>query len=234
MVAGIYCMPSVTSLFRTCQVQAALPLILGGYLGLALHTTAWQIEGEDNLAPHAAGNPAIFAFWHEFLPLMPALLKLAHRLPSYQEVPIHTLVSQHRDGRVIGNIVSRFGISPVMGSSTRGGVTALRKLAAVLRQGSHIGIAPDGPTGPPRHAAPGVAHLAALSGIPVLPCAARTSRRIKLGTWDNMPIPLPFNRGVMVCGSPVSVPRNGWREFVPTIEHALNEVAGRADVLCRG
>ncbi len=209
-----------------------LPAVLGGYLGFALRTTRWTLDGQEHFRPHGAGAPAVFAFWHEFLPLMPALSMIARRLPFYKPTPIHTLVSQHRDGRVIGAVVRRFGIMPILGSSTRGGSAALRNLLAVLKEGDLIGITPDGPQGPARKAAAGVAQLAALSGVPILPCAARTSRRIQLNTWDRMPVPLPFGRGVMVCGAPIQVDRHAWKETVPAITEALNQVASRAEALC--
>jgi hypothetical protein len=81
-------------------------------------------------------------------------------------------------------------------------------------------------------AAQGVAQLAALGGVPVLPCAARTSYRIGLNTWDRMGIPLPFGRGVVVCGPAITVPRDSWREALPAITAAMNRAADRADRLC--
>jgi lysophospholipid acyltransferase (LPLAT)-like uncharacterized protein len=221
------------SLLRTRQVQAILASMLGGYLRFALRTTRWTLDGQEHFARHGAGAPAVFAFWHEFLPLMPALLLIARKLPCYRPTPIHTLVSQHRDGRFIGSVVRRFGIQPIPGSSTRGGAAGLRQLLAVLRQGDLIGITPDGPQGPRRQAASGVGQLAALSGVPVVPLAARTTRRIRLNTWDRMPVPVPFGRGVMVCGPAIHVPRHDWNSAIPVIVDALNGAAARADLLCR-
>ena len=71
----------------------------------------------------------------------------------------------------------------VHGSSTRdgrdkGGAAGVRALLEVLAQGSHVVLTPDGPRGPARRAAAGVAQLAGLSGVPVLPCAARTTRAL--------------------------------------------------------
>jgi lysophospholipid acyltransferase (LPLAT)-like uncharacterized protein len=203
-------------------------------LWFALRTTRWTLDGQADFRPFGSGAPAVFAFWHEFLPLMPALPLIARHLPFYRPVPIHTLVSQHRDGRFIGAMVRRFGIEPILGSSSRGGAAGLRNLIAVLRRGDMIGITPDGPRGPRRQAAWGVAQLAALSGVPVVPLAARTSRRIQLNTWDRMPVPLPFGRGVVVCGPAISVPRHGWQDLVPMIAEALDLVATRADALCAG
>jgi hypothetical protein len=220
------------SLLRSRPVQYLLPRLAGRYLWLILHTNRWTLDGAENFAPHGAGSPAVFSFWHEHLPLMPALAMLARRSPSYHAAPIHTLVSKHRDGQVIGAVVRGFGIEPVLGSSSRGGATGLRKLLRLLLRGGMIGITPDGPQGPRREAAQGVAQLAALAGVPILPCAAQTSRRIILHTWDRMALPLPFGRGVVVCGPAITVPRDAWREALPAITAAMNEVAERADLLC--
>jgi lysophospholipid acyltransferase (LPLAT)-like uncharacterized protein len=220
------------SLLRTPQAQAMLAAILGFYLTFALRTTRWTLDGQEHFRPQVAGAPAVFAFWHEFLPLMPALVLMARRLPFYRPTPIHALVSQHRDGQFIGNVVRRFGIQPVHGSSTRGGAAGLRSLLAVLRRGEIIGITPDGPKGPPRQAAFGAAQLAALSGVPIVPLAARTTRRIQLNTWDRMPVPLPFGRGVVVCGPAIQITRHDWKTTLPLITEALNLAATRADQLC--
>jgi lysophospholipid acyltransferase (LPLAT)-like uncharacterized protein len=77
-----------------------------------------------------------------------------------------------------------------------------------------------------------VAQLAARSGVPVLPCAARTSRRITLGTWDRMMVPLPFGRGALVCGPVITVPPEGWRDALPDIDQALTDAATEAERLC--
>ena len=220
------------ALLRHPTVQIILARWLGGYLSLALRTTRWTLDGADNLAPQAAGVPAVIAFWHENLPLMSALTLVGARLPGYCRTPVHALVSQSRDGRFIGEVVRRFGITPVLGSSSRGGAASLRNMLKLLAKGELIGITPDGPRGPRREADAGVAQLAALAGVPVLPCAARTSHRVVLKTWDRMVVPLPFGRAVIVCGPAISVPRDAWREAVPGIVTALNQVTNRADQLC--
>ena len=219
------------SLLRTPQAQSLLASLLGGYLAFALRTTRWTLEGEEHFVSYAAGGPVIFAFWHEFLPLVPTLTLIFRKKPAYRLTPIHALISQHRDGRFISEAVARFGIQPILGSSTRGGATGLRNLLVVLKKGDIIGITPDGPKGPRRQAASGVAQLAALAGVPIVPVAARTSRRIQLNSWDRMPVPLPFGRGVVICGPAIHVPRSGWQDAVPAIAEALNAVAGRVDGL---
>ena len=140
--------------------------------------------------------------------MMPALLLCARRrVPEMAAMGAHVLVSRHRDGRFIGAVVRRYGVGLVHASTSRGGAAGLRTMLRLLAAGDMVGVTPDGPRGPRRVAAPGVAQLAALSGRPVLPCAARSTRQRVLGSWDRMRLPLPFGRGVLVCGPPLTVPR---------------------------
>jgi hypothetical protein len=220
------------SLIRSPVVQVLLAKLLGLYLAFALRTNHWTIDGQAHFIPHAAGEPAIFAFWHEYLPLAPMLPALGRRQKVYKRTGVWVLVSRHRDGRFIGATVRRFGVDSIYGSSSRGGAASLRIMLSKLAAGDMIAIAPDGPRGPRRQAASGTAQLAALAGVPILPCAARTSRYIQLATWDRMPIPLPFGRAVMVFGPIVRVPREAWKEAIPVINAALLEVSKRAEQLC--
>ena len=202
-------------LIRHPAAQAALAWLLGLYLSAVYRTTRWTLVGEEHI--RAALKPeggraraAIAAFWHENLPMMPMLwLSARRRVPEMAPMRGHVLVSRHRDGRFVGAVVRRFRLELVHASSSRGGAAGLRAMLRVLAAGDMVVITPDGPRGPRRVAAPGVAQLAALSGLPVLPCAARSTRQRVLGSWDRMRLPLPFGRGVLVCGAPVAVARGG-------------------------
>ncbi len=226
----------IRRLLRHPGLQALLAAWLGSYLRFALRTTRWTLHGESHFAPFAAGHAGVAVFWHERLPLMPALWDLARlRHPGLRG---HVLVSRHRDGRFIGAMLRHFAVDVVYGSTRsggrdRGGAAGMRTLLALLEAGHLVVITPDGPRGPRLVAAAGAAQLAALSGTPLLPCAAQTTRRHVLKTWDRMVLPLPWGRGVLVCGSPIEVPRAGAEAALPSIEAALSEAAERADRLCR-
>jgi lysophospholipid acyltransferase (LPLAT)-like uncharacterized protein len=233
-------------LVRHPAAQGLLAWLLGTYLDFALRTTRWHFEGAEHAAPFGRdpsgegpsgrGLPLIAAFWHERLPLMIMLCLRAQHLSEWRGSTsrMHVLVSRHRDGRFIGAVLRRFGIDVVLGSSSRGGAAGMLGMLALLGAGHHIAITPDGPRGPRRVGAPGVAQLAALSGAPVLPCAAQTSRRWEMKTWDRMAVPKPFGRGVLVCGPTIAVPRDGWQAALPVIAAALDAAAERADRLCAG
>lgn len=222
-------------LLRGKAGQRLLTAVLGRYLGLALRTTRWTLHGGENLAPQLAGVPAIAAFWHERLPLMPALLRHVQRARPTTRACV--LASRHSDGRLIGELMRRFGVEVVHGSTSRngqdrGGAAGLRQLLERLAAGSHVVLTPDGPRGPPRQAAPGVAQLAALSGVAVLPCAGQVSRKWILRSWDRMVVPLPFGRGVLVCAPAIPVGRDDAAACLPAITAALDAATALADRLC--
>jgi lysophospholipid acyltransferase (LPLAT)-like uncharacterized protein len=230
------------ALLRRPGTQAALARMAASYLRHALASTRWTVHGAGEFTPFGAGGrPAVVAFWHETLPLMPALWLRAQRERLAAGRPggrIHVLVSRHSDGRFIGEVVRRFAVDVVHGSTSkrgedRGGQEAVRALAALLTAGDQVAITPDGPRGPRRRAARGVAQIAALAGVPVLPVAAASTRVRRLPTWDRMAMPLPWGRGALVCGAPLDVAADTIDAALPGIEAALTAAAEQAEALCR-
>ena len=186
---------------------------IGRYLAFCFRTVRWRLDlHPDAVAPLARGG-AIVAFWHENLLAISVLLRVREGDPR---PGVHVLISRHRDGKLISRIVARFDVQTVEGSSSRekdgrrterGGARAFRRLVTLLGAGDFVAVTPDGPRGPRRHAAPGLARLASLTGAPILPCAAATRPCLVLPTWDRMILPLPFGRGRVVVGRPITVAR---------------------------
>ncbi len=220
---------------RSRIVRNGIGRLVGGYLSLALRTTRWTVEAPDEAWPFMLGlegRTAIVAFWHEFLPLVPALWWHAKR--ASPALTMTVLISRHRDGQMITDIVRRWGVQTIAGSSERrrdagaralrdkGGAAALRSLLGLLRDGSLVAITPDGPRGPRHRVQPGVARLAALSGAPVIAAAACCRPSFRLGSWDQMILPLPFGRGRVVCMAPITVPPRDWAAAVPSIAASLD------------
>ena len=215
-------------MLQSSPVRAGVSWLLSCYIRVALRLqVGLRIEGEENLSLTASDIPIIVACWHETLPTMPILLREARKRGLQREVV--ALVSRHRDGQMIGGILKNLGLKLVSGSSSKGGVASMQGLVKSLQNGASIILTPDGPRGPARRAAAGVAALAGLSGVQILPCGVATTRFMVIRkSWDHMRIPLPFGRMVLVCGAPITVPREEWRDALPDIEAALNVVQSRA------
>ncbi len=198
------------------------------YMRLVHATNRWQRVRYDVLdALLAADKPIVVCFWHGRLLMVP----FARRGPR----PHHVMISSHRDGWVIARAVARLGIGVVTGSSSRQPAKALRQAARLCRDGSMVGITPDGPRGPRMRAAPGAVMMAELAGAVLLPVSYATTRRWLARSWDRFLIPLPFGRGVFVLGNPIELPRHmdeSQRESVrQRLEEALNAVTAEADRL---
>lgn len=222
-------------LTRHPATQAAAAWLLGTYLAFVFHTTRWTIVNEKAARLVATpGQPVIVTFWHEGLAIIAGAQWLARRrFEVVREIGGHVLVSRHRDGRLIGEVVRRFGYDIVHASTSKGGSTGLRVLARLLLKGESIAITPDGPRGPRRAAAPGVGQLAAMTGAPAVAIGAATSRMKILRSWDRMRIPLPFARGVMVFSEPVRAGREQAEGAQEAIARAMTEACEKADLWLR-
>lgn len=198
------------------------------YLRLVYATGRWQAVGvESALALCAQKRPFIAGFWHGRLLMLPFAWR--------RMAPLHMLISHHADGRLIAGAVRYFGIEWIAGSSNLGGQEALRAMVHCLKAGNCVGITPDGPEGPAMRANAGIVAVAWLSGAPILPVTYATVRRRILGSWDRMLLPLPFSRGVFMCGELIEVPKKldkvtmeAWRLRV---EESLNALTAEADRL---
>lgn len=160
------------------------------------------------------GAPAIVAFWHGRLLMMP------FAYPGQSGV---ILISEHRDGEYISRIAERLGFRVVRGSATRGGARGFRQLLQALQEGRNAVITPDGPKGPRGRAKSGVIELARLSGMPILPVAFGAWPRTILKSWDQFLVPHPFGRGVYVWGKPICVPADADKAAVEKFQMLLAE-----------
>lgn len=221
-------MKLVKTLIARPGVRAVLCGLAAGYLRLVYATGRWTLIGVEGMGRYVTrGQPIIACFWHGRLLMM----LYAWRWTERRQM----LISQHRDGRLIAGIIARFGVDTVTGSSTRGGLPAVRRLLAILASGESIGITPDGPRGPRMRAQMGAIRLAQLSGAPLFPVSFGVRPRRMLSSWDRLVVAFPFARGVVIYGEPIQVPRAaGTAELEHLrvlLERRLNEITAEADRL---
>lgn len=196
--------------------QSALAALGGAGLDAIMGSCRYRTEGEEHFrAFHDAGKPVVFTLWHGRL--LPATYH--HRGQG-----VVTLVSLHRDGEYITRAVRRWGYTAVRGSSSRGGLEALRELIRHVKRGRSLAITPDGPRGPFQKMKPGPAIIAQRTGAPMIPVATAASRGWFFGSWDRFLIPRPFARCQIAYGEPVFVPRHADEA---QIQAAMDEVERR-------
>jgi 3-deoxy-D-manno-octulosonic-acid transferase len=213
-------------LLRSDRLHRLACWIIHLYIRFVYATNRWTVEGgEVPRRLREEGRSFILAFWHGRLLMIPmAWQRLA---------PMHMLISAHRDGRIIADAVTYFGVHSIPGSSRRGGSAALRAMLKRLAAGECVGITPDGPRGPATQASGGIINVARLSGVPIVPIVFAASRRRVLPSWDRFHLALPFGRGVFLWGEPIEVEREldetGLERARLLVESRMNEMAREAD-----
>jgi lysophospholipid acyltransferase (LPLAT)-like uncharacterized protein len=160
------------------------------------------------------GQRYIYAFFHEVM-LFPAYFW------AWPEMQI--LISDHRDGELITQVVKRLGFGVVRGSTTRGGARALREMTHRIDQG-HLCVTPDGPKGPRRHVQQGLAYLASRTGLPIVGAGMAFRDPWRAKSWDRFAVPRPYQPAACVIPEAVHVPADASRE---TIETCRQEVERR-------
>lgn len=151
-------------------------------------------------ASRARGEHAIGAFWHQ-------CIFTAIWFFRYQGFVV--MNTPNFDGQWARIVIERMGFGTEQGSSSRGGLSALTKMAERLEKGEPAGFSIDGPRGPRYIAKPGPVMLARRTGQPIFTFHFGLQRAWTLEkSWDHFQIPKPFACVVAVGSAPIYVSRD--------------------------
>jgi lysophospholipid acyltransferase (LPLAT)-like uncharacterized protein len=156
-------------------------------------------------------------------------------LPAYTHVQAATvLVSRHRDGELIAQLLRMLRGHAIRGSTDRGGVAALRQMMRHSRY-RHLALAVDGPRGPRRVIPPGAIYLASRTGMPIIPVGMAYSACWRANSWDRTAVPKPFSRARLVLAGPIEVPPDAGRDAIESrrlhVQAVMDQVQSRAESL---
>lgn len=172
--------------YRLSGLQRQLAALAGwGVRGYYQSLELSMPEGERR-ALQAVEGPRLIVVWHNRSLIAP------HIFQRYLEPErLHCLISPSRRAAWQVAFFEDCGLQVVRGSSSRRGSEALTAMVKVLRSGQDVGLAPDGPKGPPYTVGRSVCLLARHTGATcvLLTMNARRARRLK--TWDAHLLPLP-------------------------------------------
>lgn len=164
-------------------------------------TLRWNFIDEAGYMRRPKDEPLLVGVWHNRILVLPLCFEWFCRRTRRLTI----LTSASRDGALLSKLVERFGMESVLGSSSRKGVEALRRLMKLLEQGCDVAITPDGPRGPLYKVNPGLLYLAAKSGLPVMTIRVEYEKYWELKSWDKFRIPKPFSRVEIRFQAPVHV-----------------------------
>jgi lysophospholipid acyltransferase (LPLAT)-like uncharacterized protein len=162
-------------------------------------TLRLEIVGVQNAVQiRNSGEQGIGAFWHRSI--FPAIWIWRNR-------GIVVMNTVNFDGQWTRRVIERLGFGTAQGSSSRGAIEGLTRMAQRLEEGKHVAFTIDGPRGPRYVAKPGPVILARRTGKPisVFHVGLKWAHTFKK-SWDLFQLPYPFSRAVMFVAPPIRVP----------------------------
>lgn len=213
--------------FQSPSGEALIGNIAYYYLKFVGLTTRWKVtnvkETYKLLEDHGS---MIVIGWHGRTLEMPYFWNKTR--------PLNALVSPHRDGRLIVNILKKFGIGNISGSSNQKSNEAALELMRNLQQGNSIAIIPDGPRGPSMKLSMSPIFYAQKSGKPIIGITYSIAHSLVVTkSWDRMLVPFPFCRGRYAITEPFFIPQNATDEelekYRKKIEQTLTDLTWKLD-----
>lgn len=161
----------------------------------------------------------IFAFWHGTM-LVPWYVLKLHQ-PS-------TIVSKSKDGGLLSNLLSSWNYDVKRGSSSKGGKEVLEELVNEANKNKIIAITPDGPRGPNKIMKAGTVIIGKKTKTPIILVGVNYKKSVKLRSWDQFEIPLPFSKVKIIYSNSIEVdPELSYEEtdgFIKYLNDQLNEI----------
>jgi 3-deoxy-D-manno-octulosonic-acid transferase len=223
--------PSKTNLALT----AVTSRFIAGLVRTVRRTSKTVYEPHNYFDHLRSQVPFIMAMWHGQFMMLPDL--------NTREYRVEAMVARHGDAELVARVLAQFGISSIRGAGAghrrkdRGGAYALRAAVKALERGSIVAMTADVPPRRPRISGEGIITLARMSGRPIIPVAAATSRFVVLDTWSKMTINLPFSTLAWVAGDPIFVAPDADEEEIEharlKVQNALNAATSRAYELAK-
>lgn len=183
-------------------------------IGLTMQTKVVGVENFD-AANKNGEQPIMFCLWHGRLLMAPLFIPKAPKTNS--------LISKHTDGKILASIQKRFNIGIIEGSTSKGGVSAIREILRAIKRKELLAITPDGPRGPARKVGGLSIEIAKKLDIPIIPVTFSCNKFRTASSWDKMMIPKLFSKGIFMMGEAKKF------ESAEALEVALNSLTDEAD-----
>ena len=195
----------IKNFLKNYFIKKFLSLIGALYVYIVYISSQKTFINKDNFNKLILENKSfIYALWHDQLLLSPFTWQTRNR--------IDILISKHKDGDIIADLIKYHGFNSIRGSTNnpskekeKNTISSIRKIIKTLKANVSIGITPDGPRGPRHKVSEGTINIARISNKKILPMALAYKEQWVLNTWDKFIIPKPFNKICIVWGDPIDI-----------------------------
>jgi hypothetical protein len=172
-------------------VITSKPFLAFLYRFIRAYAWTFRLEVENEapwIAYHRNGGRVLLCGWHQ------QFFAAIRHFRNYRAHRPGLMISRSKDGEIIASVAGRSGWEPVRGSSSRGGVQAMRILIDKLRETGLAGHIVDGPRGPAGVLKNGLIRIAHAADAVIVPFYIVADSAWYFRSWDRFMLPKPFSR----------------------------------------
>lgn len=161
------------------------------YHFILLYSRTFRLEtvnDKDWLDYRKTGGIVLLCTWHQ------QFFSAIRPFKNYGIYNPSIMISQSSDGEIVARMCKYNGWNAVRGSSSKGGMQALKEMISNLKEtklGAHI---VDGPNGPSGSVKAGVIRLAHAADAVIVPFSVSAEKAWHFDSWDKFLLPKPFSK----------------------------------------
>ena len=164
------------------------------------------------------GGVVLLCTWHQ------QFFSAIRPFKKYKTFNPSIMISQSKDGEIVAKMALRNGWDPVRGSSSKGGMGALKKMIANLKENKLAVHIIDGPIGPSGIVKAGAIRLAHAANAVIVPLSVSAEKAWYFNSWDKFLLPKPFSKVFLRFGKMIKFDRVKDRESFEKQRKHLEEI----------
>jgi len=164
------------------------------------------------------GGVVLLCTWHQ------QFFSAARPFKNYKTFNPSIMISQSKDGEIVAKMALLNGWNPIRGSSSKGGMEAIKKMITNLKENKLAAHIADGPQGPSGIVKAGVIRLAHAANAVIVPFSVSAEKAWYFNSWDKFLLPKPFSKVFLRFGEMIKFDRVKDRESFEKQRKQLEEI----------
>jgi lysophospholipid acyltransferase (LPLAT)-like uncharacterized protein len=183
-----------------------------GVLNFIYKTNKFEVHGLENLkAAQDEKRPIMLCVWHGRM-LYPIFYVAKNKIKAW------AIASPHQDGYIVAQILQKWGVSIIEGSSNKKSKNVINQMKKIFEQDHNaiIAITNDGPKGPRHLAKENSLKIAQQYNAQIITITGDSTKKWTFKTWDKFYLPKPFGKIIINIASVYQYKENNLVESVST------------------
>ena len=162
-------------------------------LSFIYKTNKFEVHGLENLkAAQQKKRPIMLCVWHGRM-LYPIFYVAKNKIKTW------AIASPHQDGYIMAQILQKWGVSIIEGSSNKQSKNVINQMKKIFEQDHNaiIAITNDGPKGPRHLAKENSLRIAYQYNAQIITITGDSTKKWTFKTWDKFYLPKPFGKMII-------------------------------------